>query len=200
VDALATRTKIIDRAVEVASTAGLEGLTIGTLAGDLGMSKAGVLGHFGSKEALQLAALDAAVRAFTREVPGRVRGLAPGRDRLLRLCDAWIDYLDGGRITAGGCFLTAAAAEFDGRPGAVREAVVNASRRWLTALHDEVRAAVQAGDLPAHTDTDQLVFELNAIALGANQAIQLHEDPTAGPRARRAMRRALTAPARHRQG
>src|SRR5437016_3676098 len=63
VDALATRTKIIERAVEVASTAGLEGLTIGNLAGDLGMSKAGVLGHFGSKEALQLAALDAAVRA-----------------------------------------------------------------------------------------------------------------------------------------
>ena len=50
-----TRAAILDRAVDLASVEGLEGLTIGRLATDLGMSKSGLFAHFGSKQELQLA-------------------------------------------------------------------------------------------------------------------------------------------------
>ncbi|MFI8320558.1 TetR/AcrR family transcriptional regulator [Streptomyces sp. NPDC085529] len=194
-EALDTRARILDRAVEIAATDGLEGVTIGRLATDLGMSKAGVHGHFGSKEALQLAAFDVAVEQFKERVPARAAQAAgPGLGRLLHLCDAWIDYLEREGIAGGGCFLTAAALEFDNRPGPVRDAVADAADRWLAHLARLAADAVEAGDLPSETDPAQIAFELNGIAMAANQAIQLQRDPAAPDRARRAMHRTVGAP------
>ncbi|MFI9298871.1 TetR family transcriptional regulator C-terminal domain-containing protein [Kitasatospora aureofaciens] len=185
-----TRARILDRAVVIAARDGLEGVTIGRLADDLEMSKAGVYGHFGSKEALQLATFDAAVEQFRQLVPARVPRTATGIERLRHLCDAWIDYLEHGGIAEGGCFLTAAATEFDGRPGPVRDAVAQAAGRWLAYLEHLAAAAVETGDLPPDTDPAQIAFELNGIAMSANQAIQLQRDDAAPQRARRAMHRA----------
>src|SRR6266542_1723721 len=53
------RAAVLARAVEVASTEGLEGLTIGRLAADLGISKGHLTVLFPSKEALQIATFDA---------------------------------------------------------------------------------------------------------------------------------------------
>ncbi|MDX6238286.1 MAG: hypothetical protein QOG10_3101 [Kribbellaceae bacterium] len=178
----------------MASRDGLEGVTIGRLATELEMSKAGVLGHFGTKESLQLATLDAAVDSMRRQVPDKISALPPGRDRLLMLCDAWIAYLEAEQTSAGGCLLISASTEFDGRPGPVRTAVLEASNRWYAALANEVRSAVQTGQLPDDADVDQLVFELNGVGLSTNQAIQLHQDPAAGQRARRAIRRLILGP------
>ncbi|GAA3045834.1 TetR/AcrR family transcriptional regulator [Streptomyces roseofulvus] len=159
------------------------------------MSKAGVHGHFGSKEALQLAAFDVAVEQFRERVPARAAQAAgPGLGRLLHLCDAWVDYLEREGIAGGGCFLTAAALEFDNRPGPVRDAVADAADRWLTHLARLAAEAVEAGDLPSETDPAQIAFELNGIAMAANQAIQLQRDPAAPDRARRAMHRTVGAP------
>ncbi|ALG09341.1 TetR/AcrR family transcriptional regulator [Kibdelosporangium phytohabitans] len=188
-DTIATRDKIVARARLLAASDGLEGITIGRLADALGMSKAGVIGHFGTKETLQVATLDAAVAVFQHEVIDRVTGMPRGIERLLRLCEAWLDYLADGRVSPGGCFLTAAASEFDGRPGPVHDAVAESGARWLRFLEAEARAAVAAGDLPGDTDPGQIAFELNGIAAGANQVIQLHHDLTARDRAWRAMRR-----------
>src|SRR5688500_6501497 len=87
-----TRSSILDRAVQVSSVEGLEGVTIGRLAGDLAMSKSGVIGHFGTKEALQLATLEEALGVFRREVWERVSDVDAGLPRLLALCDAWTSY------------------------------------------------------------------------------------------------------------
>ena len=57
-----TRERILDRAFRVATRDGLDGLSIGMLAGELGMSKSGLFAHFGSKEDLQIEVLRAAVR------------------------------------------------------------------------------------------------------------------------------------------
>ncbi|MBB4662605.1 TetR/AcrR family transcriptional regulator [Conexibacter arvalis] len=191
--ALETRDAIVARAVAVASTDGLEGLTIGRLAGDLSMSKAGVIGHFGSKERLQLAALEEAVGIFTRTVWEPVASRPAGRERLLAICDAWVAHLESG-VFPGGCFLAAAAAEFDGREGPVRDGVVAALGRWRAVIERDVRAAVAAGELPADSDPAQVWFEWNAFAMGLNQALQLHGDASAPDRARRAMRRAIGVP------
>lgn len=189
----ATRSRIIDSALTLASDEGLEGLTIGRLATDLEMSKAGVIGHFGSKEALQLAVLAAAVERFRLRVPARAVGARPGSERLTRAFDEWIDYMAEGE-GYGGCFLTSVASEFDGRPGPVRDAVLDALASWSAYVAAELSAAVEARELPPRTDVDQLVFELNGVALAANQAIQLHRDPQAPLRARRAIARLLIAP------
>lgn len=191
IDAQATRSKIIEAAVAMASKEGLEGVTIGRLALELRMSKAGILGHFGTKESLQLATFEAAVESMRGEVPDKVGGLPAGRDRLLRLCDAWISYLQAQQVARGGCLLIAAAAEFEGRPGAVRTAILSASSGWHALLTGEIQAAIETGELPADTDVTQVVFELNGVALSANQAIQLHRDPAAGERARRAIHKII---------
>jgi len=188
-----TRGAILARGVGLASVEGLAGLTIGRLAADLDMSKSGVLGHFGSKEELQLAVVDAAAEVFTREVADRARGVAPGLAKLLAMCAAWVSYLERG-VFPGGCFFTAAAAEFDGRGGRVRDAVVGMTSVWDRDLYRQVRTAVADGDLPADTDADQVVFELTGVMMALNNAIQLHRDTGAPDRARVAMRRVLGHP------
>src|SRR3954452_20504251 len=218
-EALQTRSAILERSVALASIEGLDGLTLGRLAGDLQMSKAGVLGHFGSKEELQLAALRRAVAIFTREVWEPASAAAPGRARLLAIADHWMSYL-GRDVFPGGCFITAASCEFDDRPGRVRDALAARHRQWLGGragggrdarpprprqwlgvLPDEARIAVRDGDLPRGTDPGDVAFALNAIAMGVNQSRHLLADPDAAARGWRAMRSVLHAPrARRRTG
>ena len=185
-----TRETILTEAVARGSVDGLEGITIGKLATSLRMSKAGVIGHFGNKEALQLAALDAAVRTFRTEVWEPVAERPEGITRLRAIARAWIAHLEGDAFP-GGCFLTAAAAEFDGRPGPVRDAVAATLTLWERTLAQEVRAAVDAGDLPADSDPIQLAFEMNGIAMAVNQGRQLRGDGLAAKRGRAAMKRLL---------
>ncbi|MET7702668.1 TetR/AcrR family transcriptional regulator [Streptomyces sp. NPDC005485] len=188
----ATRDRIITSALALATSEGLEGLTIGRLATDLGMSKAGVIGHFGSKEALQLAVLASAVERFRLRVPARAVGAEPGTRRLTRAFDEWVDYMAEAE-GHGGCFLTSVATEFDGRPGPIRDAVLEALAAWSAYVRAELRTAVETGELPPDTDVDQVAFELDGVVLAANQSIQLHRDPRTPARARRAIARLLAA-------
>lgn len=189
-DARDTRTAIVDRAVSVASLEGLEGLTIGRLADDLDMSKAGLIRHFGSKQELQRVAFEEATARFREVVWEKAEPATPGLPRLLALARAWSAYIDK-PIFPGGCFMAATAFEFDGRTGPVHDLVVKTNARWMKTLTRDAGVAVKAGDLPAGTDPAQVAFELNALALGANQARQLHCDSKAGSRCLRGMKRVL---------
>src|SRR3954469_8968135 len=192
-DAARTRAAILDRSVALASVEGLEGLTLGRLAADLQMSKAGVLGHFGTKEDLQLAALGAARAVYRREVWERAASATPGRARLLTIADAWLSYL-ARDVFPGGCFVAAASCEFDDRPGRVRDAVVAMHREWLGVLAREASIAIKNGELPRATDPEDVAFGLNAIAMGVNQSRRLLGDAAAPERGWRAMRALLGAP------
>jgi AcrR family transcriptional regulator len=192
-EARKTRADILTKGVRLASAEGLEGLTIGRLATALDMSKSGVLGHFGSKEELQLAVVDAAADIFAREVADHARHATPGLPRLLAMCTAWVNYLER-RVFPGGCFFTAAAAEFDDRPGRVRNAIAGLTTVWNRDLYRQIRTAVQTRDLPQDTDADQLVFEIEGVILSLNHAQQLHRDTHAPSRARRALGRLLGQP------
>jgi AcrR family transcriptional regulator len=191
-EARETRAAIVEHAIDVASLEGLEGLTIGRLAGDMRMSKAGVVGGFGSKEGLQLATLEGAIAVWRREVWDRVEHVEPGLPRLRAVCEAWVAYLDGD-VFPGGCFLTAASFEFDGRSGPVRESIESAMDLWLRVLARDARTAVEAGDLPPGTDPEQVAFELNALAVGANQSRQLQGASDVRERTLAAMNRVLAA-------
>jgi AcrR family transcriptional regulator len=189
-EAAETRRQIVDTAVAVASTDGLEGLTIGRLADEIGMSKSGLLGHFGTKEALQLAAFEEASEIFTREVWARAAGEAPGLPRLRAAVEAWVSYLERG-VFPGGCFFAAASAELDDRPGVVRDRLAVSMRRWLDILAADAREAQRVGDLPPEPSPEQLAFEINGIVLGTNQGAQLFDDPETFARARTALARIL---------
>jgi AcrR family transcriptional regulator len=185
-----TRSAVVAGAIDLASTGGLEPLSIGRLATSLEMSKAGVVGPFGSKEALQLATIDEANAIFTREVWDPAEGEKPGLPRLRAICEAWVSYLERD-VFPGGCFLTQAAAEFDGRPGPVRDSVSRALSLWDRVLTREAAIAVDRGELPPATDPAQVAFEIAAVAQGVNQARQARDDPEAAARGRRAMDRVL---------
>src|SRR5258707_661430 len=124
-EARRTHDAIVERAVHVASLEGLEGLTIGRLAADLGMSKAGVIGRFGSKEDLQLAALASAIALWIDRVWRPAEGAPVGLARLRAVADAWSGFL-GDCPFPGGCFVSGVAFEFDGRSGRVHDAVKTA--------------------------------------------------------------------------
>lgn len=192
-DAAATRTAIVAEAVALGSVEGLESVSIGRLADRVGMSKAGVIGRFGSKEALQLAALESAIATFTHEVWEPAARTEPGLARLHAIVDAWLSYLERD-VFPGGCFLTAAACEWDGRAGPVRAAVEAGLARWQGVLGREAATAIAGGELPADADPRQIAFELGAIAMAVNQGRQLGRDEAAVPRGRRAMRRVLGPP------
>ncbi|MER5717469.1 TetR family transcriptional regulator C-terminal domain-containing protein [Streptomyces sp. NPDC002132] len=195
-EARRTRERIVDVAVNQASGVGLTGLTIGVLAETLAMSKAGVVGPFGSRGELQLAALERAVEMFTAAVvaPGRVAG--EGLPRLHAVIDAWCAYLADSPFP-NGCFVTAASCELDGQPGELRARLREAVTRWRAFLAQQVTTAQSDGDLDPDLDPEDLVSMLTGLAMAANQEIQLLGDEGAAPRARRLMRSALAA---HRPG
>ncbi|MEV6205640.1 TetR/AcrR family transcriptional regulator [Kitasatospora sp. NPDC051914] len=200
-EARRTRERIVAHGIALASVDGLEGLTIGRLAADLGMSKAGVLGHFGTKEALQLAALEGAAAVFSRTVWEPAQHEPPGLPRLRALCEAWITYLETEReVFPGGCLFTTAAVEFDARGGPVHDAVGRLLRLWRRRLAAEARTAAADGTLPAGTDPEQLAYELGGLYLALNQELQLFGSADAADRTRRALDRMLDpapAPARN---
>ena len=190
-DTLETRQRILDRSLAIASAEGLEGLTIGRLATELGMSKAGLLGHFGTKEALQLAVVDQAAEVFLREVPRKVKQMPSGLPRLIDVCEAWVSYLER-EVLPGGCFFTAATAEFDGRSGRVRDALAGMNALWRRDLRIHIRRAVSDGDLKPDTDVEQLIYEILGVMLALNHFLQLEHDEAAPRRARQALKRLLT--------
>ena len=181
-----TRAAILDTAVDLASAEGLEGLTIGRLAKTLNMSKSGLFGHFGSKEDLQLATVRAARRIFIREVILPTQESAVGLPRLWALCDAWLSYLERG-VFRGGCFFFAVSAEFDNRPGAVRDAIAANMHEWLDYLAQLVGDAQERGEITTDLDPNQIAFELHAYHLNANWTMQLFGDEQAANRARLAI-------------
>jgi AcrR family transcriptional regulator len=184
-----TREAILERAVQIASVEGLEGLTIGRLANELEVSKSGLFAHFGSKTELQLATVDAAREIFIEEVIwGSREGTGVGR--LLALTDAWLSYLEGDAFS-GGCFFAAASIEFDGRPGPVRDRIASVMAEWLLALDAAIQDAQDAGELSRDIDSEQLAFEINSLGMGANWALQLFQEEAAFERARAAVRERL---------
>ena len=192
-EAAANRASAVEAAVDLASVEGLEGITIGRLADQLGMSKSGLIGRFGDKEALQRAVLARAVERFTDAVWQPASGSEPGLPRLEAIVEAWIGYLRDD-VFPGGCFVTTASVEYDARPGPLRDDVAAVVRRWLGVLEAEADAARAAGDLPADRDPADVAFELHSLASGGSVAGRVLGDADGLDRTRAAMRRALGLP------
>jgi AcrR family transcriptional regulator len=198
-DARETRLAILRRAADIGSVEGLSGITIGRLATDLGMSKAGVIGQFGSKEALQLATIELASQMFRDAVWAPVEDEPPGLRRLLAVCHSWVAYLGDPPFT-GGCFLALTSMEYGAQAGLVHDALAATLARWRRTLLSDIRQAVGDGDLAADTDPEQVVFVLESLAGGTKGAQQLHGDPDVRHRCLVAMHTTLGVPPPDRVG
>jgi len=178
-----TRAAILERAVDLASVEGLEGLTIGRLAAELEMSKSGLFAHFGSKQELQLATVETAARRFAAAVIEPARAAPEGAARLRAMADAYLAHLDRDAYS-GGCFWAATSVEYDDRPGPVRDAVAAALDAWLGELERQAPIAGVA-------EPGRLAFELYAVVMAANSRYRLSGDRAVFEYARQAIDRLL---------
>ena len=191
-DATKTRLDILSVAADIASAEGLEGLSIGRLANELGMSKTGIFAHFGSKQQLQLATVDSAREIFLKRVVQPALKHERGARRLRAMLESWLAYVEQ-IVFRGGCFFAAASAEFDSRPGPVRDQIAQLTRSWLVGLQEETAVAVANKEFRAAIDPAQFAFELHAFVQEANWAFKLFNDKFAFTRARRAFRNKIAA-------
>lgn len=175
------RATIARHAADVASVEGLTGLSLGRLASDLGVSKSGVATLFGTKENLQLAAVQSGRDVFIDHVIRPALSEPKGWPRLRALIDNWFAYIDE-PVHPGGCFRVASIVEFDSRPGQVRDALKADRDDWFTVLEKEIARAQIEGHAPGR-DPHALAFQLDALVGAANTAARLG-DETAIPTAR----------------
>jgi AcrR family transcriptional regulator len=180
------RQAILAVAVDLASTNGLEGLSVGLLAAKLGMSKSGLFAHFGSMEGLQLAVVEAARDVFIAAVTRPALEAPRGLPRLWGLVDGWLSYVER-KVFRGGCFFASVSIEFDGRPGPIRDRIAAIMREWMGALRIAVEKAIAEGHLGAETRPEQLAFELHALSMEANWSYQLFGEREAFALARAAV-------------
>lgn len=185
----ATREAIIEEALSQAVAIGLEGISVGVLAANLNLSKSGLFAHFKSKEALQLAVLEAAIDRFQAHVVApavKLRGAAA----LAKLFSGYLDWIKAG-AGAGGCLFVTAAQEFDDRPGPVRDRLVESQRQWRALLNQVVGDASTAGAFRKDADPDLATFEFIGLALAYQHAMKLLEDRRARTHAERGFERLL---------
>ena len=180
---------ILREAVSLATVEGLEGLSIGTLAAALDMSKSGLYADFGSKQELQLATIEEADRVFEVEVIEPALA-APAGSRNSSWCATRSSTTSG----AGGSPAAASSwrcTRMSARPGPVNERIVAFQISFVTLIRQFVVSAQELGQLADDEDPDQLTFELNGIILAANTNFALHQDPRTLDLARQVVRRRL---------
>lgn len=188
-----TRAIILDAALALASRKGLEGLSIGILAEQTGMSKSGVFAHFGSREELQIAVIREYTARFAEEVvQPAIRQQPRGLPRLVAMFEHWIR-----RVSVeidSGCIYISGAVEFDDRLGPVRDALVETVRSWYETLQRAIQMARDEGHLRPDTDAPQMLFELHGLILALHHDARFLRTPGAVEQARQGFRHVL---ARH---
>lgn len=176
------RSAILSEAAKLATVEGIEGLSIGRLADAVGMSKAGLYAHFGSKQELQLATIGAAAERFKGKVIDPALEFPDGAPRLRAMADHYLDQLGD---YSGGCFWTATSVEYDDRPGPVRDAIAATMDAWLGELERQARVA-------GVESSKRFAFELYALVMGTNSRYRLSGDARVFDYAREAVERLLS--------
>lgn len=158
-----TKAAIIDQAMHMATQVGLEGLSIGPLAEALGKSKSGVFAHFGSRDDLQIAVVNAYFEHFEAEVFVPAMRQPRGLPRVRAMFENWMRHTST-ELDAG-CIFISGAVEFDDRPGPVRDALAEAVQTWMAAMTRAVAQACEQGHLQVDADPQQIIFEIHALIL-----------------------------------
>jgi AcrR family transcriptional regulator len=177
-----TLTAIVDTAITMAAEEGLESITIGEVAKRLGLSKSGVFSRVGSREALQIAVIEAYDARFLQDVFVPAMREPRGLPRLNAIMRLWLTRARDVEIRQG-CIYCAGAFEFDDREGPLRDKLMEGIMGWRTALKRCVIQAIDAGHLRPDIDADQLVFEMDGLFVALMRDARFLRDPRAADRA-----------------
>ena len=164
----ATRRTVARAAARIATVEGLDSITVGSLAERTGVSKSGILTVFGSREAIQVAAVAEARRIYQEVVLAPIWSEPAGGPRLRALLRSWVDYLHAG-VFPGGCFIAATSVEYGHRTGPVADAVRRLKREWLDLLESELATA-------GSTSPEDDAFRIDAYLNAGNTQDQLDGD------------------------
>ena len=184
-----TKLTILETGLDAASQLGLESVTIGSLAGSIGMSKSGLFAHFQSKENLQIEILKYAAEDFNEKVVIPALRTKAGIPRIQALVRNWIDWSDG---LSGGCIFVSASTEFSDRPGKVRDFLLLQQQQWVECLRRIAASAIQAGDFRQDIDCEQFAFDLYSLLLGFHYYQKLLRDSETMQRQQAALDKLLT--------
>jgi AcrR family transcriptional regulator len=187
-----TRERIVEHAARAASVDGLTGITIGNLASGLGLSKSGLIAHFGSKEELQVQVLEKTAERFRQKVLEPAFRARRGEPRIRALFDRWIEWISSSSAP-GGCVFVSASVELDDRAGKPRDHLVAAQRQLLATVARAAQIAKEEQHFRSDLDTEQFAYEFFAIVLGFHFWKRLLRDHRAGPRAREALERLVSS-------
>lgn len=185
-----TKATIVDAAMGLATHLGLEGLSIGVVAEVAQMSKSGVFAHFGSREELQISVVREYFKQFEQAVFYPALAAPRGLPRVRVLFDNWM-RLVAGEVQAG-CIFISGAAEFDDRPGPVRDALAGSVKTWLAAVQRALVQAKEEGHLRADADEDQIGFELHGLILALHYEARFLKNPGSAARATTGFNNMLT--------
>jgi AcrR family transcriptional regulator len=187
-----SRGAILDEAARLATVEGIGGLSLSRLADSVGMSKSGLFAHFGSKEELQLATIETADAIFQTQVLEPASSATDGLDRLRRLTDGYLRYVQAGTFP-GGCFFATVLVEVSMQPGAIRDRLLAFLGDWMGRLETAIRDAQKEGTIDKAEDPGQLAFELESALLLANTQFTVARSAEPIERARRSIERRIEA-------
>ncbi len=185
-----TRSAVLGSAITLASTLGLEGVTIGKLAEQVGMSKSGLFAHFSSKEKLQVAILEEAIARFVALVVTPALKKPRGEPRVRALFERWLEW-SRADFLPGGCIFVMASVELDDRPGPPRDRLIASQKDWIDTLAHAGRIAVDERHFRKDLDCRQLAHEIFSIAYGYHFIRRIIDADEAEKRSRTAFERLI---------
>jgi AcrR family transcriptional regulator len=190
-----TRSAVLGSAISLASSLGLEGVTIGKLAEHVGMSKSGLFAHFSSKENLQVAMLEEATARFVALVVMPALKKPRGEPRVRALLDRWLEW-SRADFLPGGCIFVTASVELDDRPGPARDCLIAAQRDWFGTLAQAAQIAVEEEHFRKNLDCEQFAHEVFSIAYGYHFLRRITDPTETEKRTRTSFERVLADAAR----
>ena len=179
----ATRDRILDAGLNLLSTSGFAGVTIGLLASQVGMSKSGLFAHFKSKEDIDIALLEQMVVVAHKNVVVPAMRAQQGLSRLTALVENWFGWSTKAGLV-GGC--PAGMFELDDLEGPVREKLLELEKQWNETLKQFIAESIAAGDLRKDLDIDQFIWELMGFYLNHHASRRFMRNGDANMRARKA--------------
>ena len=184
-----TFSKIIDQAQRNASLHGISGLTIGSLANQLHMSKSGLFAHFGSKTDLQKQVVTAIFERFAEDVVLSALEQPPGRAQIAQLMLNWIGWSRADE-RPGGCPMASSFYDLDALQPPIRQLLKSSLLKFKKTIRRMIEAA-QTVDLDSDLDSRQLTTQLIGVYFSQHINHWLLEDETAAEEAMAAVHQLL---------
>ncbi len=172
----ATRLRILDEAALQAASRGLTAVSLADVADAVGISKSGLFKHFDSKEAMQRAVIEQVMDQFVAFVWGPAEPKPPGRTRLEKVFDRWLEWGEH-EWPRSGCPITAFTVELDDQPGLLRDYLQGRLQSWRARVIGEFQAL---GDPPLNpAEAQAAFFQLRSYVLGVSEARRMMGDTDA---------------------